>query len=151
MLTESYYGVPVSPSSSTTVTNAVVQIANQKSLLVSDDFASWTQSRPPVPWKNGGPNPKSPLFLRRLRGTGSLYGTAFIYRCLLIFLTNLTSAICLESVLCSQEIRDLKCLHVFHKECLDKWYLQDQFHCPLCHRAYYQQHIQPTNEFVWMV
>ncbi|OJJ87382.1 putative RING finger domain protein [Aspergillus glaucus CBS 516.65] len=62
-----------------------------------------------------------------------------------------TCAICLDSVLRSHEIRDLKCLHVFHRECLDKWYLQDQFHCPLCHRAYFKQQFQPTNEFVWMV
>ena len=78
MLTESYYGVPVSPSSSATATNAVVQIANQKSPQVSDDCASWTLSRPPVPWKNGGPNPKSHLFLRSLRGTGSLYGKFYL-------------------------------------------------------------------------
>lgn len=150
MLTESYYGVPVSPSSSTTATNAVVQIASLKRLPVSDDCANWMRNRLPVPWKNGGPSPKSRLVLRRLRGTGSLYGTLSTLP-IEMKLTNLTSAICLEPVLCSQEIRDLKCLHVFHKECLDKWYLQDQFHCPLCHRAYYQQHIQPTNEFVWMV
>lgn len=61
------------------------------------------------------------------------------------------SAICLDPVLRTHEIRDLKCLHVFHRECLDKWYLQDQFHCPLCHRAYFKQQFQPTNEFVWMV
>ncbi|KAL4911656.1 hypothetical protein BDW62DRAFT_196524 [Aspergillus aurantiobrunneus] len=59
--------------------------------------------------------------------------------------------VCLEPVLRSQEIRELKCLHVFHRECLEKWYLQDQFNCPLCHRAYYIQETRPTNDFVWMV
>ncbi|KAF9893027.1 hypothetical protein FE257_012438 [Aspergillus nanangensis] len=59
--------------------------------------------------------------------------------------------VCLESVLRLQEIRELKCLHVFHKECLEKWYLQDHFNCPLCHRAYYIQESHPTNDFVWMV
>ncbi|KNG87320.1 RING finger domain protein [Aspergillus nomiae NRRL 13137] len=59
--------------------------------------------------------------------------------------------VCLESVLPSQEIRELKCLHVFHKECLEKWYLQDHFNCPLCHRAYYFQETHPSNDFVWMV
>lgn len=61
------------------------------------------------------------------------------------------SVVCLESVLPSQEIRELKCLHVFHKECLEKWYLQDHFNCPLCHRAYYFQETHPSNDFVWMV
>jgi hypothetical protein len=61
------------------------------------------------------------------------------------------SVVCLESVLRSQEIRELKCLHVFHKECLDKWYLQDHFNCPLCHRAYYVQESRPSHDFVWMV
>ncbi|EHA23124.1 hypothetical protein CBS63078_4681 [Aspergillus niger] len=59
--------------------------------------------------------------------------------------------VCLESVLRCQEIRELKCLHVFHRECLEKWYLQDHFNCPLCHRAYYVQETHPSNEFVWMV
>ncbi|KAE8145296.1 RING finger domain protein [Aspergillus avenaceus] len=59
--------------------------------------------------------------------------------------------VCLESVLPSQEIRELKCLHVFHKECLEKWYLQDHYNCPLCHRAYYAQETHPSNDFVWMV
>lgn len=61
------------------------------------------------------------------------------------------SVVCLESVLRCQEIRELKCLHVFHRECLEKWYLQDHFNCPLCHRAYYVQETHPSNEFVWMV
>ncbi|PWY90200.1 RING finger domain protein [Aspergillus heteromorphus CBS 117.55] len=59
--------------------------------------------------------------------------------------------VCLESVLRCQEIHELKCLHVFHRECLEKWYLQDHFNCPLCHRAYYVQESHPTNDFVWMV
>ena len=62
-----------------------------------------------------------------------------------------SSVVCLDSVLPSQEIRELKCLHVFHKECLEKWYLQDHFNCPLCHRAYYFQETHPSNDFVWMV
>ncbi|KAL3429952.1 hypothetical protein BDV09DRAFT_31447 [Aspergillus tetrazonus] len=59
--------------------------------------------------------------------------------------------VCLEPVLRSQVIRELKCLHVFHRECLDKWYLQDHYNCPLCHRAYFYQETRPTNDFVWMV
>ncbi|PYH82777.1 hypothetical protein BO82DRAFT_373700 [Aspergillus uvarum CBS 121591] len=59
--------------------------------------------------------------------------------------------VCLESVQRSQEIRELKCLHVFHRECLEKWYLQDHFNCPLCLRAYYVQETYSSNDFVWMV
>ncbi|CBF76197.1 hypothetical protein AN5051.2 [Aspergillus nidulans FGSC A4] len=61
------------------------------------------------------------------------------------------SVVCLEPVLRSQVIRELKCLHVFHRECLDKWYLQDHYNCPLCHRAYFYQETRPTNDFVWMI
>ncbi|KAL4884576.1 hypothetical protein BJY04DRAFT_168094 [Aspergillus karnatakaensis] len=59
--------------------------------------------------------------------------------------------VCLDPVLRSHEIRELKCLHVFHRECLDKWYLQDHYNCPLCHRAYFVQEARPANDFVWMV
>lgn len=61
------------------------------------------------------------------------------------------SVVCLEPVLNSQEIHQLNCMHVFHKECLEKWYLGDHFNCPLCHRAYFHEARRPTNDFVWMV
>ena len=63
------------------------------------------------------------------------------------------SVICLDSVLHSQEIRELKCLHVFHQECLEKWYLKGHYDCPLCHRTYFVQgRRSPTgSEWVWMV
>ncbi|KAJ9197643.1 hypothetical protein DTO164E3_1296 [Paecilomyces variotii] len=60
--------------------------------------------------------------------------------------------VCLEPVLNSQEIHQLKCMHVFHKECLEKWYLGDHFNCPLCHRAYFHEARRPmSDDFVWMV
>lgn len=63
----------------------------------------------------------------------------------------LFSAVCLEQVDRTQEIRELRCLHVFHRECLEKWFLGDHFNCPLCHRAYYVADTPPRNDYVWMV
>ncbi|CAL5870327.1 uncharacterized protein PFLUO_LOCUS4563 [Penicillium psychrofluorescens] len=60
-------------------------------------------------------------------------------------------AVCLEQVNRSQEIRELQCMHVFHRECLEKWFLGDHFNCPLCHRAYFVSDAPPRNDFVWMV
>ncbi|KAJ5507799.1 hypothetical protein N7527_009942 [Penicillium freii] len=60
-------------------------------------------------------------------------------------------AVCLEQVDRTQEIRELRCLHVFHRECLEKWFLGDHFNCPLCHRAYYVADTPPRNDYVWMV
>ncbi|KAJ5439709.1 uncharacterized protein N7458_010707 [Penicillium daleae] len=60
-------------------------------------------------------------------------------------------AVCLEQVNRSEEIRELRCLHVFHRECLEKWFLGDHFNCPLCHRAYFVPEHPPRNDYVWMV
>ncbi|KAJ5234982.1 uncharacterized protein N7469_004150 [Penicillium citrinum] len=60
-------------------------------------------------------------------------------------------AVCLEQVNRSEEIRELKCLHVFHRECLEKWYLGDHYNCPLCHRPYFVVDNPPRNDYVWMV
>lgn len=79
--------------------------------------------------------------LQRLPGDDAVRG----------YLYYSTSAVCLEHVLRDQEIRELKCLHIFHKECLEKWYLKNHFNCPLCHRPYYAQETHPTNDYVWMV
>ncbi|KAJ5594733.1 uncharacterized protein N7459_000941 [Penicillium hispanicum] len=60
-------------------------------------------------------------------------------------------AVCLEQVDRSEEIRELQCLHVFHRECLDKWFLGDHYNCPLCHRPYFVAETPPRNDYVWMV
>ncbi|KAJ5212045.1 uncharacterized protein N7498_003691 [Penicillium cinerascens] len=60
-------------------------------------------------------------------------------------------AVCLEQVNRSEEIRELRCLHVFHRECLEKWFLGDHFNCPLCHRAYFVADNPPRNDYVWAV
>lgn len=66
--------------------------------------------------------------------------------------SQFTCAVCLDPVLGSQEIHELKCLHVFHKECLEKWFLHHHFNCPLCHRAYYFREQRPaTSDWLWMV
>ncbi|KAL1964153.1 hypothetical protein VTN77DRAFT_7241 [Rasamsonia byssochlamydoides] len=59
--------------------------------------------------------------------------------------------VCLEPVLRTQVIHELKCFHVFHKECLEKWYLRNHFNCPLCHRAYFHEARRPVQDFVWIV
>ncbi|KAJ5924885.1 hypothetical protein N7466_009072 [Penicillium verhagenii] len=60
-------------------------------------------------------------------------------------------AVCLEQVGRSEEIRELRCLHVFHRECLEKWFLGDHYNCPLCHRAYFVAETPPRHDYVWMV
>ncbi|XP_021656558.1 E3 ubiquitin-protein ligase RHA1B [Hevea brasiliensis] len=41
-------------------------------------------------------------------------------------------AVCLSEFAEEENVRDLKCKHVFHKDCLDKWLLQCRSTCPLC-------------------
>lgn len=41
-------------------------------------------------------------------------------------------AVCLSEFSGDESVRDLKCKHVFHKDCLDKWMLQCRSTCPLC-------------------
>ncbi|KAL7230799.1 hypothetical protein ACSBR2_009145 [Camellia fascicularis] len=41
-------------------------------------------------------------------------------------------AVCLSMVEEGEEIRNLKCNHMFHKVCLDTWLQQDWATCPLC-------------------
>ncbi|XP_043719676.1 brassinosteroid-responsive RING protein 1-like [Telopea speciosissima] len=43
-------------------------------------------------------------------------------------------AVCLTRVEDGEEIRELKCKHDFHKECLDQWLEREQVTCPLCRK-----------------
>lgn len=43
-------------------------------------------------------------------------------------------AVCLSPYEEGEEIRRLKCRHIFHKSCLDTWLRQDAATCPLCRR-----------------
>ena len=40
-------------------------------------------------------------------------------------------SICLEEFEYNQELKKLKCNHIFHKECLESW-INDKKICPLC-------------------
>ncbi|KAL2010249.1 hypothetical protein VTN00DRAFT_6056 [Thermoascus crustaceus] len=48
------------------------------------------------------------------------------------------SAICLEAVDGSQTIHDIKCHHVFHDRCLEGWFVECHFDCPLCHAVFFR-------------
>ncbi|KAF8377257.1 hypothetical protein HHK36_030632 [Tetracentron sinense] len=41
-------------------------------------------------------------------------------------------AVCLSKFREGEKMRELKCNHVFHKDCLDKWLQHDSATCPLC-------------------
>ncbi|QGA18611.1 hypothetical protein EYB26_006296 [Talaromyces marneffei] len=56
--------------------------------------------------------------------------------------------VCFDPVERTQEIHELKCLHVFHKECLEKWYLRSHYTCPMCHQVFFKErerHISSPN------
>ena len=42
-------------------------------------------------------------------------------------------AICLEP-LCEKPVREIKCHHLFHKHCIDRW-VQNHDTCPLCRES----------------
>ncbi|KAL1989760.1 hypothetical protein VTN49DRAFT_6957 [Thermomyces lanuginosus] len=66
--------------------------------------------------------------------------------------SHFVCVVCLEPVLPEHEIRELKCMHVFHRDCLEKWFLRNHFTCPLCHRVYYNaESSPPVHDLVWMV
>ncbi|XP_010261166.1 PREDICTED: E3 ubiquitin-protein ligase RNF167-like [Nelumbo nucifera] len=43
--------------------------------------------------------------------------------------------VCLSKFEEGEEVRELRCKHEFHKDCLDKWLQQRQATCPLCRRS----------------
>nr|XP_004504040.1 probable E3 ubiquitin-protein ligase XERICO [Cicer arietinum] len=40
--------------------------------------------------------------------------------------------VCLSDFEEGDIVRNLNCEHTFHKDCLDKWFLQDQYYCATC-------------------
>lgn len=65
---------------------------------------------------------------------------------------NFVCVFCFDAVERSHEIHELKCLHVFHKQCLEKWYLRSHYTCPMCHQIFFEErgrHIpRPNRNFV---
>jgi len=66
--------------------------------------------------------------------------------------------ICLDPVQGTDEVHQIKCRHVFHRECLEKWYLHDNFDCPLCHQTYFpdgrrrrQQQNAEAQNYIWVM
>jgi hypothetical protein len=46
--------------------------------------------------------------------------------------TDICCSICLEGYEESSTIRQLKCSHLFHKDCIDPWLLKESYKCPVC-------------------
>ncbi|KAE8393464.1 hypothetical protein BDV23DRAFT_149233 [Aspergillus alliaceus] len=51
-------------------------------------------------------------------------------------------AICLEPVAKTSPIHTLSCRHVFHSHCLETWFLNYHYTCPLCQTPF---HVQVQN------
>jgi hypothetical protein len=49
-----------------------------------------------------------------------------------IKLINKTCSICQCDFETSDKVRITKCRHVFHMDCVDKWFLEDSYKCPIC-------------------
>lgn len=49
-----------------------------------------------------------------------------------------TCSICLVEFDENDEIRQLRCDHVFHSECIDPWLLNGKAVCPVCRQGVYE-------------
>lgn len=43
-----------------------------------------------------------------------------------------TCSICIDDYELEDNIRQLSCSHIFHKDCIDPWLLKESYKCPLC-------------------
>ncbi|GAA0170626.1 hypothetical protein LIER_24849 [Lithospermum erythrorhizon] len=61
-------------------------------------------------------------------------------------------AVCLYDFDGNDEIRRLRnCVHIFHKNCLDRWLDHDQKTCPLCRTQFVPEDMQHAfNERLWL-
>jgi hypothetical protein len=56
------------------------------------------------------------------------------------------SVICLDPFVGEDVVRRLPCNHIFHAECINKWFSKSHYTCPLCVATYYtppQMPIEP--------
>ncbi|CRG91826.1 RING finger domain protein [Talaromyces islandicus] len=65
--------------------------------------------------------------------------------------SHFVCVICFEQVELSHGIHELKCMHVFHKQCLEKWYLRSHYTCPMCHQQFFHERSRPAHDYIWMV
>jgi hypothetical protein len=47
-------------------------------------------------------------------------------------LSDKTCSICLDDYCLGEYKKTLKCSHIFHKKCIDRWFKKDHLECPLC-------------------
>nr|GLL32089.1 uncharacterized protein LOC109160807 [Ipomoea trifida] len=52
-------------------------------------------------------------------------------------------AVCLCKIEEGEEVRDLKCKHIFHRACLDRWLGTGHITCPLC-----RTHVKPASRLL---
>ncbi|KAE8355639.1 hypothetical protein BDV28DRAFT_145963 [Aspergillus coremiiformis] len=57
-------------------------------------------------------------------------------------------AICLEPVSRTSPIHTLSCRHVFHKQCLETWFLNYHYTCPLCQKPFHVRVDHSTDDAV---
>ncbi|QKX61484.1 uncharacterized protein TRUGW13939_08635 [Talaromyces rugulosus] len=65
--------------------------------------------------------------------------------------SHFVCVICFDQVELSHGIHELKCMHVFHKQCLEKWYLRSHYTCPMCHQQFFHERSRPAHDYIWMV
>lgn len=59
--------------------------------------------------------------------------------------------ICLAEYADGEKVRTLvKCMHVFHKECIDRWFLTRSSFCPVCRSRAINRTVEPI-VFFWSV
>ncbi|KAB8068910.1 hypothetical protein BDV29DRAFT_183761 [Aspergillus leporis] len=58
-----------------------------------------------------------------------------------------TCSICLDRVRKRDPIHTLNCRHVFHRQCLENWYLGYHNQCPICKKPFFEE-LDTDSDFV---
>lgn len=53
--------------------------------------------------------------------------------------------ICFDNYKAGEYFRKLPCAHIFHKKCVDKWFKESSFSCPICRTDFHEQKKCPEN------